>query len=100
MELFSMTPTKDGILDAIRNLEPIKQEVLKRRFGFHGDGATSYEDIARYLSTILEPTRRQSFISCQKSKKAGLLSEKDVQKIEAEALRDLYTKKATLKRCK
>jgi hypothetical protein len=74
---------------ALSNLDNVKQEIIKRRFGLVGEPSMSYEDIARYLSSTLAPeVRLQIATKVGESDEAGLCAD-DVKQLESEGLREL-----------
>jgi DNA-directed RNA polymerase sigma subunit (sigma70/sigma32) len=71
-------------------LDDLKQEVVKRRFGFDGQLAQDYEQIATVLTAALSPELR-----AEMAQDRGILasdvsiSAQDVKHIETLALRSL-----------
>jgi len=80
---------EEAVFDALAGLDEVKQEIIKRRFGLHGESCMTYEELAEYLSATLSPEVRLRIATRVASSDEAGLCEEDVKKLESEGLREL-----------
>jgi hypothetical protein len=80
----------DQVLDAIANLEGVKQMIIKRRFGLADGKPLSYEELATFLTVHLSPQIKFEIVNKQNGiGEEVIIGVDEVKELEAQALRDL-----------